>query len=232
MKKVGLVVALMVLLLVAVFAATRLGSGEPAAEQRSIPQSVLTDPCQNPDAVAASGIDSCQKSDQTPASGTPTPDETLTVTDSPDAYAQAVAAVVFGLDTRELDAADYSAAFLADADPTLTATGRADLERLIAERIPAADMWQRMRANQQWSTFEASSVWEPGSWEQVVTSGQAEPGWAMRNVTGIQTTHYVEAGAAKVASRERTVTVGIRCPAPGTDVDRCHLVLIGATVVP
>ncbi|PVU84435.1 hypothetical protein DDP54_00905 (plasmid) [Cellulomonas sp. WB94] len=140
--------------------------------------------------------------------------------------------MVFGFDTRKLDATDYSALLLADADPGLTATGRADLDRLIADRIPATELWQRMRANQQWSTFEASNVWEPGSWEQVVTSGQAEPGWAMRNVTGIQTTHYVENGTDKVASRERTVTIGMRCPAPGADVDRCRLVLIGATVVP
>lgn len=52
----------------------------------------------------------------------------------------------------------------------------------------------------------------------------------MRNVTGIETTTYVEAGAEKTASRERTVTIGMRCPAHGADVDRCYLVLVGATV--
>lgn len=231
MKKVG-IVAVMVLLLVAVFAATRLGPGEPAAVQRSIPPSVLDDTRPHADATPASGTDLCWGFGHSTASGGPCPDVTLTHADSPDAYADAVAAVLFGLDTRELDPADYSALLLAEADPTLTATGRADLERLIAERIPAAELWQRMRANEQWSTFAAGDVWVPGSWEQVVTSGQAEPGWALRNVTGIQTTHYVEYGVEKAASRERTVTIGMRCPAPGAGVDRCRLVLIGAIVVP
>jgi hypothetical protein len=153
-------------------------------------------------------------------------------TDEPDAYATAVAETLFAVDTRSLEPADYRDLLLADADPGLSETGRADLEALVAARIPADELWQRMRANHQRSTFEASDVWEPGSWAQVVTSGQAEPGWAMRNVTGIETTTYVEAGVEKTASRERTVTVGMRCPADGADVDRCYLVLVGATVVP
>lgn len=232
MKKRGLVVAVTVLLLVAVFAASRLGPGKPAAVQQSIAPSVPARHCQSPDGAAASDVNLCPDTAPTPAPRSPGIDRTLTVTDSPDAYAQAVVAVVLGFDTRKLDATDYSALLLTDADPGLTATGRADLERLIADRIPATDLWQRMRANQQWSTFEASNVWEPGSWEQVVTNGQAEPGWAMRNVTGTQTTHYVEDGTLKVTSRERTLTIGMRCPAAGADVDRCRLVLIGATVVP
>lgn len=232
MKNRGLVVAVTVLLLGAVIAASKLSPGEPAAVQQSIAPSVPANGCQNPDSAPASAVNLCQDTAPTPAPHSPGIDRTLTVTDAPDAYAQAVAAVVFGFDTPKLDTTDYSALLLADADPSLTAAGRADLERLISDRIPATELWQRMRANQQWSTFEASSVWEPGSWEQVVTSGQAEPGWAMRNVTGTQTTHYVEDGTLKVASRERTVTIGMRCPAPGADVDRCRLVLIGATVVP
>ena len=167
-----------------------------------------------------------------PPPSTPVQASPLPHTDQPDAYAVAVAEQVFGLDTRDLDPVAYRELLLADADPGLSATGRADLEALIAGRIPADELWQRMRANDQWSIFEASDVWEPGSWEQVVTSGQAEPGWALRNVTGIQTTHYVEGGVEKTSSRERTVTIGMRCPADGADVDRCYLVLVGAAVVP
>jgi len=217
-KKLGIVAAVIVLLLVVVIASTTRGSREPSAAPSSIPPSVLRQPGQNPDASSPSG--------------TPAQASSLPHTDEPDAYAIAVAEVVFGLDTRDLDPAAYRDLLLADADPGLSATGRADLEALVAGRIPADELWQRMRANDQWSTFEASDVWEPGSWEQVVTSGQAEPGWALRNVTGIQTTHYVEAGVEKTSSRERTVTIGMRCPADGADVDRCYLVLIGATVVP
>ena len=114
----------------------------------------------------------------------------------------------------------------------LTTTGYADLERLLAERIPTGEQWARMRANAQWSTFEPTDVWEPGSWTQVVIAGQAEPGWVVRNVTGVQTTHYTENGAERSAVRERTVTVAMRCPAPGAGVDSCRLVLVGGSVLP
>jgi len=156
----------------------------------------------------------------------------LPVTGEADAYAAAVAAVVFGMDTRVHDPADYRATLLDEADPHLTTTGYADLERLLAERIPTTEQWARMRANAQWSTFEPTEVWEPGSWAQVVIAGQAEPGWVVRNVTGVQTTHYTEAGAEKSAVRERSVTVAMRCPAPGAGVEACRLVLVGGSVLP
>ncbi len=217
-KSVGIAAAVIVLLLVVVLASTMGGPREPSGAPTSDPPSVPSQPRQMPDATSPSG--------------TALRAGSLPRTDQPDAYAVAVAGVVFALDTRDLDPADYRELLLADADPGLSETGRADLEALIAGRIPADELWQRMRANQQRSTFEASDVWEPGSWAQVVTSGQAEPGWAMRNVTGIETTTYVEAGVEKTASRERTVTIGMRCPADGADVDRCYLVLVGAAVVP
>ena len=217
-KKLGIVAAVIALLLVVVIASTMRGPREPSAAPSSDPSSVLSDYGQNPD--------------QIPASGTRVQASPLPQTDQPDAYAVAVAELVFGLDTRDLDPVAYRDLLLADADPGLSETGRADLEALVAGRIPTDERWQRMRANDQWSVFEASDVWEPGSWEQVVTSGQAEPGWALRNVTGIQTTYYVEAGVERTSSRERTVTIGMRCPADGADVDRCYLMLVGAAVVP
>ncbi len=217
-KALGIAAVVIVVLLVVWIAATMRGPGEPGAAPSSDSPSVPSEPRQNPDAAFPSGV--------------PTRASSLPWTDQPDAYAVAVAGVVFGLDTRELEPAAYRDVLLADADPGLSKTGRADFEALVAARIPADDLWRRMRANEQWSTFEASDVWEPGSWAQVVTSGQAELGWAMRNVTGIETTTYVEAGVEKTASRERTVTIGMRCPADGADVDRCYLVLVGTTVVP
>ncbi|WP_315093255.1 hypothetical protein [uncultured Cellulomonas sp.] len=136
------------------------------------------------------------------------------------------------MDTRTVDAAAYRTSLLAEADPNLTETGRADLQRLVDDRIPADDEWERMRENAQRSVFVVTQTWEPGSWQQVVIAGQAEPGWAMRNVTGVQTTHYSEDGQHRASSRERTITIGMRCPGSGADVDRCRLVLLGATVVP
>lgn len=217
MKRLGIGVAIVLLLLV-VIAATVLGSRPSAPAPSSMSTSVLRETAPEPDAITASG-----------SVGLTRP---LTRTTDADAYAVAIADVVFGLDTRDRQPADYLAQLLAEADPGLSATGRADLDALVAMRIPADELWQRMRTNRQWSTFEAGDVWEPGSWEQVVTSGQAEPGWALRNVTGIQTTHYVEDGVERTSSRERTITIGMRCPADGADVDRCRLVLVGSTVVP
>ena len=54
----------------------------------------------------------------------------------------------------------------------------------------------------------------------------------MRNVTGTQTTSYVEQGEDRTAVSEPTVTIGMRCPAPGAAVDRCHLTMIGTVVIP
>jgi len=142
-KRPGIVVAIVVLLLV-VIGASMLGSREPAAAPSSIPTSVLSEPAPVPDAGGASGTVNATSS--------------LTQADEPDAYAIAIADVVFGLDTRDLEPADYQALLLAEADPGLSTTGRADLEALIAKRVPADELWQRMRANDQWSTFESRDV--------------------------------------------------------------------------
>ena len=217
-KALGIAAAIGALLVVVVTAWTMRGTPAPGAAPSSDPASVAAPAERNPE--------------RTPAADAPGRAMSLPHTDEPDAYATAVAETLFAVDTRSLNPADYQEVLLVDADPGLSETGRADLEALVAARIPADDLWQRMRANHQRSTFEASDVWEPGSWAQVVTTGQAEPGWAMRNVTGIETTTYVEAGVEKSTSRERTVTIGMRCPADGADVDRCLLVLVGAAVVP
>jgi len=218
-KKTGIVVALLVVLALAVMLVAQLStSDEPAAATAPVPVatsslSVSAPPTDAPERDRASA-------------------EPVVTTDEPGLYAAAIAAVVFGMDPRTRAAGDYRTLLMTEADPSLTETGLADLERLVEARVPADDMWQRMRTNAQWSQFVATQTWEPGSWQQVVTSGQAEPGWAMRNVTGVQTTRYVEHGAARETSRERTITVGMRCPASGAAVDRCRLVLLGASVVP
>ncbi len=88
-----------------------------------------------------------------------------------------------------------------------------------------------MRANQQWSEWQTQSIWEPGAWQQAVTSGYAEPGWTMRNIAGIEITHYVDDGEDRVISRERTISLLMRCTAPAAPVERCHLALLSTTPV-
>ncbi len=163
------------------------------------------------------------------------PEETtlpqLPVTSNPDAYASAVAGIVFGLDTRLADPDDYRALLMSEADPQMSPRGRADLERMVAERIPEPELWDRMRSNGQWSAWTTQDVWQPGAWDEVVTSGQAEPGWALRNVLGHQTTHFRDSGQDRETSRERTLTIGMRCPSPDALVDRCWLTMVGIGVV-
>ena len=157
---------------------------------------------------------------------------TIARTSDPDAYADSVAAFVFSMDPRAFEPADYRTTLMGEADPTMSDSGLADLELMVDERIQDATQWARMRANEQWSTWSSTAVWEPQTWAEVVTDGLAEPGWVFRNVTGTQTTYYVDGGEDRTAVSEPTITVGMRCPAPGADVDRCHLTMIGTVVIP
>jgi hypothetical protein len=156
----------------------------------------------------------------------------LTRTADADVYVKSVARIVFGLDSRNFVPADYRRLLRSEADPNLTESGRADLFATINSRIPTESLWNRMRGNGQWSEWTPSRTWEPTAWSQVVTGGYAEPGWVMRNVAGTQTTHYVEAtGVARSTTREPSLSVVMRCPAPGARVQHCALVLISTTPV-
>ena len=186
-----------------------------------------------PEATSGSGSASASANDETASATPPAPGSLrpLPETSDPDVYAAAVAGAVFAQDTVDADPEDYRARLMVEADPQMSPRGRSDLERMVAERIPAPEQWQRMRRNGQWSQWETEEVWQPGAWDEVVTSGQAEPGWVVRNVLGQQTVHFVEGRQARETSRERTLTIGMRCPAPGAAVDRCRLTLIGIGVV-
>jgi hypothetical protein len=156
----------------------------------------------------------------------------LTRTADADAYVKSVARIVFGLDSRNLAADDYRRMLRSEADPNLAESGQADLFATIDSRIPREQLWDRMRLNEQWSQWSPSRTWEPAAWSQVVTGGYAEPGWVMRNVTGTQTTHYVEAGGvSRTTTREPTLSVVMRCPASGNHLQHCALVLISTTPV-
>lgn len=222
MKKLGFVVAMLTLIVVlALMWASRMTDagegGTPIAEPAGA--------ASTPDLSAAPARST------PPASPSQALLSTLPETSDPDQYAAAVAAVVFSLDTRDVGPDDYRALLMSEADPQMSSRGRSDLERMVAERIPAPELWQRMRTNAQWSAWHTEDVWQPGAWDEVVTSGQAEPGWAIRNVLGQQTTHFRDGAQDRETSRERTITIGMRCPAAGAQVDRCRLTLVGIGVV-
>lgn len=156
----------------------------------------------------------------------------LSSTTNPDKYAAAIGRLVLGFDTRHFTPADYRRALRQEADPNLSGTGRDDLFATIDARIPADDLWRGMRRNEQWSQWSPQRSWEPAAWSQVVTSGYAQPGWVMRNVTGVQTIHYLDDDTTMHSSTSvPTLSVVMRCPAPGAQVDRCRLVLLGTAPV-
>lgn len=222
MKSVRWVVALLVVMIVLVAVALAFGGGDDP-------------PVASPGSHATTGKPP-STDPATPTSATPTQDLpgmlTIARTADPDAYADSVAALVFSMDPRAFEPRNYRTILLGEADPMMSNTGLADLESTVEERIPDATQWARMRANEQWSTWSSTAVWEPQTWAEVVTDGLAEPGWVMRNVTGTQTTSYVDAGEDRTAVSEPTLTIGMRCPAPDAPVDRCHLTLIGTSVLP
>ncbi|NCD17820.1 MAG: hypothetical protein EOL91_11035 [Actinobacteria bacterium] len=222
MKSVRWVVALLVVMLVLVAVALAFGGGDdPPAASPGTHVTTGKPPSTDP---------------ATPTSATPAQDPpgmlTVARTADPDAYADSVAALVFSMDPRAFEPEDYRAVLLGEADPMMSDSGLADLERTVEERIPDATQWARMRANEQWSTWSTTAVWEPETWAEVVTDGLAEPGWVIRNVTGTQTTSYVDGGGNRTAVSEPTLTIAMRCPAPDAQVEQCHLVLIGTSVLP
>lgn len=155
----------------------------------------------------------------------------LSSTADPNVFARSIATSVFGIDTPAFAAAEYRRALRQAADPSLSDSGRADLFASVDARVPSDALWARMRANGQWSHWTPSRTWEPAAWSQVVTGGYAEPGWVMRNVAGIQTTHYLEGGAERSTARQQTLTVVMRCPTRGVRADRCGLVLVATQPV-
>lgn len=191
-------------------------------------------PAASPTAAATGTQPTTEPATSTAAAAAPEVPGMLTMarTSDPEAYADAVAALVFSMDPRAFEPEDYRAALLGEADPLMNDAGIGDLERTVEERIPDATRWARMRANGQWSTWSTTAVWEPQTWAEVVTDGLAEPGWVFRNVTGTQTTSYVDGGEDRTAVSEPTLTIGMRCPAPDAPVERCHLTLIGTSVLP
>lgn len=221
MKHIRWAVALLIVVVVVVAVALAGGSGGDDAPATSPSATTGTQPTTDPAAPTATAA-----APEVPGM------LTIASTSDPDAYADSVAAFVFSMDPRAFEPADYRTTLLGEADPTMSDSGLADLELMFDERIPDAPQWARMRANEQWSAWSSTAVWEPQTWAEVVTDGLAEPGWVMRNVTGTQTTYYVDGGEDRTAVSEPTVTVGMRCPAPGADVDRCHLTLLGTVVIP
>lgn len=149
MKKLAIVLVPLLLMALAALLWVGRAAGRGSDAAPVAPPGIITLAPDQPPTTSELDPDSAQSTAQA---------ANLPSTSDPDLYAEAVAAVVFGLDTTSAGHEDYRAALLAEADPQMSPRGLADLERMVAERIPAPELWERMRANEQWSQWQAESV--------------------------------------------------------------------------
>jgi hypothetical protein len=173
-----------------------------------------------------------------PGAQTPTPlnksgavstaQPSLPDTDDPDAYAVAIAEVLYGMDHSSHLPADYEALFAAALWEEIVPEAREAIEATISARIPDEDMWQRMGSVAQTGSFELEDVWEPGLGRQGRGEQWWPPGVVMRTASGTQTETWRPPGEqTQTSTRPVAVTVVVVC-APSASP--CRLVGVQPTV--
>ncbi|SDU17500.1 hypothetical protein [Jiangella alkaliphila] len=135
---------------------------------------------------------------------------TLPDTKDPDAYAGAIAELVFGLSPADSYARGYRDVLLGAIDRDVAGD---DYDRLVAVTsrwIPDDATWDRQAAQQLRAVFEVESVVEP---EQVVFNSDVPPGHEVRTVSGVQSLRYEDENGEEVReARARSVSVWVYCP--------------------
>lgn len=191
---------------------------DPSTAGDGPPSPTSAGPAQPPPATQTPG-------DEQPVSALPD----LPVTDDPDIYAEAIAQVLFGMDSVGYEPQDYEDLLAAAMWNELTHDARAGVAATMATRIPRADMWRQMRSVEQTSSFETELVWTPREQSGVDANTAVPDGVVLRNVTGTQTETWLdENGDQRTSSRPVTVTVLVVCPPAAMP---CALGGISPTVV-
>ena len=173
-----------------------------------------------------------------PGAQTPTPldkggavstaQPSLPDTDDPDAYAVAMAEVLYGMDHAGHRPADYEALFAAALWDEIVPEAREAIEATISARVPDEAMWQRMRSVAQIGAFELEDVWEPGLGRQGRGEQWWPPGVVMRTVSGTQAETWRPPGEqTQTSTRPVAVTVVVVCPPSASP---CRLVGVQPTV--
>lgn len=148
-------------------------------------------------------------------------DRSLPHTNDPLAYARAVATSLFDWDTSSgYLPADYTAAVLADADPSGEETP--GLLDDVATYLPTTDQWLDLGAMDVVQTVDIASASVPSSWPAALDQahGQLRPGTTAVTITGTRRRSGVWNGQPATSSYPVSFTVFVACPPA---FDRCHV---------
>jgi hypothetical protein len=148
-------------------------------------------------------------------------DRSLPHTTDPVAYARAVATSLFDWDTSSgYVPSDYTAAVLADADPSGEETP--GLLDDVTTYLPTTDQWLDLGAMDVVQTIDIASASIPASWPAALAQahGQLRPGTTAVTITGTRRRSGVWNGQLATSSYPVSFTVFVACPPA---FDRCHV---------
>jgi hypothetical protein len=157
-------------------------------------------------------------------------DRSLPHTTDPVAYARAVAVSLFDWDTTTgFLPTDYSAAALADADPSGEETP--DLIDDVATYLPTVDQWLDLGAIETTQSIEVDAAYVPASWPAVVQQahGQLRPGTTAVTITGTRHRTGVWNGEHVDSSYPISFTVFVACR---PSFDQCHILRLSQLDTP
>ena len=148
-------------------------------------------------------------------------DRSLPHTTDPITYARAVATSLFDWDTSSgYLPTDYTAAVLADADPSGEETP--GLLDDVATYLPTTDQWLDLGAMDVVQTIDIASASVPASWPTALAQahGQLRPGTTAVTITGTRRRSGVWNGQPAASSYPVSFTVFVACPPA---FDRCRV---------
>jgi hypothetical protein len=148
-------------------------------------------------------------------------DRALPRTTDPVTYARAVATALFDWDTSlGFLPTDYTAAVLADADPSGEETP--GLIADVATYLPTVDQWLDLGAMEVRQTLEIDDAYVPESWTAAVQQahGHLRPGTTAVTITGTRHRGGVWNGESAESSHPVAFTVFVACK---PSFDRCRV---------
>lgn len=148
-------------------------------------------------------------------------DRALPHTTDPITYARAVATSLFDWDTNlGFLPTDYTAAVLADADPSGEETP--GLISDVATYLPTVDQWLDLGAMEVRQTIEIDDAYVPESWTAAVQQahGHLRPGTTAVTISGTRHRAGVWNGESADSSHPVAFTVFLACE---PSFDRCHI---------
>lgn len=148
-------------------------------------------------------------------------DRVLPNTTDPVAYTRAVATSLFDWDTTSgYLPTDYTAAVLADADPSGEETP--GLLDDVATYLPTTEQWLNLGAMNVVQSIRIEKAYIPASWVSAVAQahGQLRPGTSAVTISGTRYRSGIWNGEPAESSSPVSFTVFVACPPA---FDRCHV---------